>query len=141
MITNFFPRPRKPGKEVIVEQNTNEWLELRRGPRRMRVGGSEAATACGISNYCRSYSFYDHIIELMEGGKEEHFESAPTIHGHRCEPLVADIYEKITGNKTEEANYWVSAETPNWWGCSPDRKVYINGKFEGLLEIKSPYYK
>ena len=101
------------------------------------MGASEAATACGISTYCLPYSFYDHLIGLMDGGDEENTETEATIHGHVCEPLVTEIYERVTGYKTEEANYWESNEQPDWWGCSPDRKVYINGVFAGLLEDKA----
>ncbi len=129
--------------EVVVRQNTDEWLLLRRGPQKIRVGGSEAPTICGLSTSVLPHSLYDKMVGELDGTWEDDYEiPAACEHGHRCEPVIAGLYEKLTGNRVEEANYWKheNEDKAIMFGCSPDRKVLVNGEFEGILEIKAPYY-
>ncbi len=129
--------------QVNVQQNTTEWFLTRRGPKGIRVGGSEAGTICGVSGNALPFSLYDKIIGELEGTWPQNEEEPEACkHGHRCEPLISDLYTAFTGYVVEEANYWkhIDPKLEDLYGCSPDRKVYINGKFEGLLEIKAPYH-
>ena len=130
--------------EIVIKQNTKDWLLIRRGPKKIRIGGSEIGTICGVNNIAFPYSLFEKIIQELYGiWEEDSEEPEPCKHGHLCEPIIANLYEKVTHNKVEEANYWIQEDEylSILYGCSPDRKVYINGKFEGLLEIKAPYYQ
>ncbi len=130
--------------EITVEQNTDEWMGLRRGPYGIRIGGSEAGKACGLDKDRSPHTFYLKIIAELKNvdlkDDSDSGESPATEHGHRCEDLVAEQYAKITGYNLKDANYWISNEFPVLYGASPDRKVYDGeGEFVGLLEIKAPY--
>lgn len=129
--------------EVLVVPNTDEWLKERKGPKGIRVGSSEVGVACGVGGTAKPYSLYDKITGEMDGTWETDYEENPvTAHGHKGEPIIADYYEQVTGNRVEDANYWEheNKSMAILYGCSPDRKVYVNGVFEGILEIKAPYH-
>ena len=130
--------------EVIIEQNTQKWLITRRGDYKIRIGASEVGTICGVSGNL-PYSLYEKIIGELDGTwPDDHEEEPlPCKHGHLCEPFIRDFYTKITGNKVEAPNYWEHENKylAKLYGCSPDGKVMIDGKFEGIIEIKAPYYK
>ncbi len=130
--------------EVILLQNTEPWKIERGGPKKLRIGSSDICVVCGVDKYKFTYSLYDKIIAKIDGtwiddGDEE--EKPPCKHGHLCEPIIAPMYENITGNTVQEANYWrhENKSLAILYGCSPDRKVFINGEFQGLLEIKAPF--
>ncbi len=111
----------------------------------MRVGGSDVGAICGVSSSLYPFMVYDKIMKQMDGTLDGDGDGEPDActHGHRCEPIIADLYVAITGNTVEEPNYWQHRD-PRMailYGCSPDRKVFVHGIFEGLLEIKAPYHK
>ena len=121
--------------EVVVEQNTQEWMGLRRGNYGVRIGGSEAGKACHIDKNQNPHEFY---LTILLPSKPK--ESAATKHGHRCEDMIAERYVAITGNKIKDGNYWICKEFPDLYGASPDRKVYNDeDQFIGILEIKAPH--
>ncbi len=125
--------------EIRVDQNTPEWLLLRRGGKGVRVGSSEAGAACGTSVSMLPCDLYTKITNPRDASDED--EPPPCAHGHRCEPIIANFYKQLTGNVVEEANYWEprDPQLALLYGASPDRKVFVAGRFEGLLEIKAPY--
>ena len=131
--------------EIPVDQNTPDWIRERRGPQKIRVGGSDAGTACGVNTkYSYPFMLYDQIVEEMDGIREvgaSGEETAPTEHGHKCEDIIAKFYTSMVGIQVEEAHYWTHRDPVMalMYGCSPDRKVLVKGRFEGILEIKAPY--
>lgn len=130
--------------EVILQQNTDEWLLKRRGRKKIRVGSSEIGVICGKGYAAKPYSLYEKIIAEMDGTwiDDDEEEPPPCKHGHLCEPIIANMYEKITKNTVQEANYWKheNKKLAFLYGCSPDRKVFINDEFQGILEIKAPFH-
>ncbi len=66
----------------------------------------------------------------------------PRSHGHHVEPAIVRIYEQMTGYRVERGNYWEHGDENlrAFYGCSPDGKVWIGDRFEGLLECKAPFY-
>ncbi len=122
-----------------MDVDTKAWEKYRRGEYGIRQGGSDAGKICGL--YKTPLDHYHAMIREIDDPKQIEEEEEACKHGHRCEPLIAEMYAEFTGNELKEPNYW-EPEDPllrHLYGCTPDRKVYINGKFEGLLEIKAPY--
>lgn len=140
------------GKFHDVEQNTREWFSMRRGPKGLRLGGSEAGAAIGMVLDDRPpVALYDMLVMKMD--KEWITDDDPTdadedsdrcAHGHRCEPLIADMYSHYRGVKLAEGGYYShpDPDLANLYGASPDRRVLVtgsNGTVSHLLEIKAPY--
>ncbi len=73
-------------------------------------------------------------------------------HGHLSEPVILRLYEKLTGNRVSDGNYWLHSkpELKDYYGCSPDgiieydsftkRERKTGEKPFGLIEIKAPYH-
>ncbi len=154
--------------EFCVDHNPEEWKNPKLGELKIRIGGSDVGTACGVGypgdDSCNPNKIYLEKRAKMEGIDITSHEKDPvTEHGQRCEPIVAQTYATITGNRITNANYWLSKEFPDLYGASPDRKVYLpkdpsylkedncnnnnsnrkddDDDFDGLLEIKAPYGK
>ncbi len=57
-------------------------------------------------------------------------------HGIACEPLIADLYARISGYQLKPGGLY---KDDRGYGASPDRTVYAAGVPVGLLEIKAPW--
>jgi len=129
--------------EIVIEQNTPKWFVTRRGDHGIRIGGSEVGAVCG-RGVSLPYSLYEKIIGELDGLWEgDDGEEPPACkHGHLCEPFIGEFYTELTGNKIGKPNYWEHKNPylAKLYGCSPDGKVLIGGNFEGIIEIKAPYY-
>ena len=134
-----------------VEQNTPEWYFMRRGPDKMRVGGSEIGVITGRSRFSLPFSLWQKIVQQQDGDWPKDEETPPAcVHGHTCEPLIADVFCKEMGYKMLPGGYY---RHPNpklglFYGASPDGRLLSNdikedgapvGEVCALLEIKAPY--
>lgn len=125
-----------------MERFTDKHARLRRGgPTGIRIGSSEVPVICGISPYSSPFLLFDQLVTFA-GTQHEPEENDMMKHGRICEEFSASLYTSLTGNQVEKGNYFY-CDDPKYsdlFGCSPDRKVIIGGKWEGLLDIRNPCY-
>lgn len=131
--------------EIIIKSDY-QGGSFTRGKKRIRVGGSEAGIICGLHLTVFPCDLYDIIIEGIDRTqekKEEEEKSDACKHGDLCEPIIADLYPHFIANQLKPGNYWLheNKDMRYLYGCAPDRKVYLNDQFIGLLSIKAPYGK
>lgn len=70
---------------------SDEWMAIRS----QIIGSSEAAAACGLSEYKTAFQLY-----LEKTGQAEPFAgNASTRRGRRYEPLIAEDWQELTGRK------------------------------------------
>ena len=150
-------RPGRPVVHVGIPQSGPTWLALRRNRLDtadesvfgLRLGGSEAGRAIGMSPYKTPAAFYDHLIVHGDPAIPE----TPAMRkGHDREDDAARVYQALFGANVraiEPGGYWEHADPRlrPFYGCSPDRLLYEEGTdgditdplaCDGLLEIKCP---
>lgn len=125
---------RPQGIEIETDQSSPEFFLLRRGPKGLDIGSSDAGVAIGTCEFAYPRDLWRHIKKRpgYEGTAEDNPACA---HGRRCEAIIADRYAEITGYELRPGN---SFKAPGQ-GSSPDRKVYEDGRWVGILEVKAPY--
>lgn len=134
-----------------VEQNTPAWYFMRRGPHKMRVGGSEVSVIVGIDGFAKAYSLYDKICKQQDGlWPKEEGSPAPCVHGNTCEDMIADVFAEKMEYTLLPGGYYRHSDPDlgHFYGASPDRLVLSKdartdgapvGEVCALLEIKAPY--
>lgn len=113
-----------------IQQNTDEWLELKAG----KLSGSSASKV--MANYGKAFGdpakklAVDIAIAQMTGRVQESgFSNEHTERGHEQEPLARMKYEQERFCKVTNGGFFDNGVT----GCSPDGLVGD----EGMIEIKS----
>jgi hypothetical protein len=133
----------RPGVFHDIEQNTDEWFHIRRGSYGVRVGGSEIGDILNVSGFAKPLAVYEKIIAQRYGLWERDDESPPPcVHGHTCEPLIAEMYARAMKAVLAEGGYYRHSDQDlgELYGASPDRRILgPDGSVVGLLEIKAPY--
>lgn len=113
-----------------IDQNTDEWFEL-------RLGRFTASTFGDLFMDKKTAGYqkaiYKPVYERLTGEMPETFTSSYMERGHEIEGLAAEWYEMDTFQEVKKAGFWT---IDKWIGASPDRLVDGNG----LLEIKAPAY-
>lgn len=116
---------------VNVDQNTDEWLNLRAG----RIGGSAIGKI--MANFGKAFGNPAHdvalkiALEKITGLPQEgSFSNHHTDRGHEQEPVARALYEEKTFFSVSQGGYFYSGE---YDGCSPDGLILE----DGLIEIKS----
>jgi len=116
-------------KHHEIEQNTDEWMQLRQGK-------FTASTFRDLfaSKTTKAYqnAIYRVVFERLTGEQPESFSNEYMRRGHELEPLARERYEAETFESVEDGGFFCS----DWVGASPDGLV---GK-DGLIEIKCPAY-
>lgn len=114
-----------------VEQNTDEWLELRVG----KLTGSGYSKI--MANYGKAFGdpakklAIDIAVEQVTGkmSVNESFSNHHTERGHEQEPFARALYEDMYFVDVDNGGFFDCGKT----GCSPDGLVGD----DGLIEIKS----
>lgn len=114
-----------------IEQNTDEWLDLRVA----KLTGSGAKTI--MANYGKAFGepakkLAKTIAREMVTGKRSLTESYSNAHmerGHEQEPIARTLYESQTFVDVSNGGFFDCGNL----GCSPDGLVFD----DGLIEIKS----
>lgn len=114
-----------------IEQNTDEWLDLRMG----KVTGSGVKTI--MANYGKAFGepakkLAVTIAREQVTGKRSLIESYSNAHmerGHEQEPFARALYEDETFSTVNNGGFFDCGEL----GCSPDGLV----NNDGVIEIKS----
>lgn len=140
--------------EHVTKQEGVEWHAYRRGPLKLRVGGSEVGAALGVSEYATPKSLWEYIHWQRQGYREHNGvryelhqnESEEMTHGTVNEPRTIRLYEMLTSQVAAPGNYWECVSPSERWprdgdhlyyGCSPDGVVSDTL----LLECKAPFHR
>lgn len=119
---------------IAVEQQTAEWLEMRKG----RVTASRVCDVMdflkkgGESAKRRAYR-NELVMEMMTGKTPNHFVTDEMMWGTEQEPYARAAYEMRCDVMTDAGQFAVHDVIPRF-GASPDG--YVGD--DGLLEIKCP---
>jgi putative phage-type endonuclease len=113
-----------------INQNTSEWLELRRGKftASMFKDLFMKESTAGYRN-----TLYKVVFERLTNEVPDSVTSNWMERGHELEIIARQVYELETFNKVRNGGFWEYSE---WVGCSPDGLIGDNG----LVEIKCPKY-
>jgi putative phage-type endonuclease len=116
----------------MIEQGTDEWLELRRGKvTASRVSDILAKTKSGASASRQNY-LIELALQRTTKTIEPSYTNAAMEWGTATEPQARVAYEVATHNFVDQVPF-VDHPTIKGFGCSPDGLVG-----EGLIEIKCP---
>jgi hypothetical protein len=113
-----------------IEQNTDQWLELRKGHFTASAFNDlflkpETATY----RKCIARVLYEKKTGILL--PEERFSSKAMDTGHIREHEARELYESMTFTKVHNGGFF---EFDEWLGCSPDGIIGDNG----LIQIKCP---
>lgn len=113
-----------------VQQNTNEWMDLRVG----KIGGSSIGKI--MANFGKAFGPPAHdlavklAIERITGKRYgESYTNAHMERGHEQEPVARALYEQECFCDVDNGGFFEDGHA----GVSPDGLVY----YDGLIEIKS----
>ena len=137
--------------QILVEQNTEEWKRLRRGPAGIRIGASEAERACDCSQYAYARDLYDFIVASLEPDfdpRQWDTSNNVTEYGHMREDEAVQVYisvmKDVMGKNVivKDGNYFPHPKLGDFYGASPDGQVFDaeTGRLIGGLECKVPYF-
>ncbi|MGI0119651.1 YqaJ viral recombinase family protein [Zooshikella sp. RANM57] len=98
--------------------------------RRLSIGGSDVGAILGISKYKTPYAVW-----LEKTGRAEPQKETKHMHfGKVLESVVADEYERVTGNKVHKVNQTLACKSMPWLTANLDRRVVYLQK---VLECKT----
>lgn len=117
-------------KHHKVQQNSEDWEELRRGKFTASSFGNLMANK-NTAQYKKE--IYRVVYERITGESPEFYVNEYMKRGHELEPFARQEYEELTFNEVQDGGFFQLGE---FIGCSPDGLV---GE-EGGIEIKSPAY-
>ncbi len=113
-----------------IEQNTEAWMELRKG--KFTASSFKDLfmkdTTAGYRKAIRRV-----VYERLTGEQPESFSNEYMDRGHELEPFAREEYEKQTFNTIDDPGFF---ELNEWVGASPDGLVGD----DGIVEIKCPAY-
>ena len=117
-------------KHHKVQQNTDEWLQLRQGK---FTASTFSDLFAKPTTAAYQKAIYKVAYEILTGESPESYSNDYMQRGHELEPLAKKAYEMETFNVVEDAGFF---EYNEFIGASPDGLV---GE-EGLVEIKCPAF-
>lgn len=118
-----------------VEQNTEEWFDLRRGvATSSNFGKIMANYGKAFGEPAKKYA-YKIAYERVTGQdlEEDKYSNIHMENGHTYEPIACSEYEYETFNQVSNGGFCLH-ETNDHIGSSPDGLIYLNN---GGIEIKS----
>lgn len=115
---------------IDINQNTDEWMGLRRGRFTASTFG-DLFSAKSTAKYQNAINKV--VFERVTGTSPESFVNEYMERGHELEPHAREFYELTNLVKVTNGGFWTIGEHV---GASPDGMV---GK-DGILEIKCPSY-
>lgn len=111
-----------------IHKTESDWLDARR----QTIGASEVATIIGANKYDSAFA----LFHRKKSG--EHWDgNIATKVGHALEPLIADLYQRETGEQVYDPGpytVYTSEETPIL-ACTPDR--LIGDPIQKCVELKT----
>ena len=117
-------------KYFDIEQNTDEWINLRIG----KFTASMFSDLMGSKNTLTYQKAINKVVfEILTNEVPENFTSGYMERGHELEPLAKELYSMMTFNDVSNGGFFSYG---NYIGASPDGLI----DDDGLLEIKSPSF-
>lgn len=117
-------------KHHLIEQNTEEWLDL-------RLGKFTASSFKNLFADKKTATYNNEIYrvayEQVTGKISESYSNKDMERGHELEPFARKEYELQTFNDVSNGGFF---ELNKFVGCSPDGLI---GDY-GMIEIKCPKY-
>lgn len=111
-----------------VQQNTEEWMNLRIG----KFTASMFADLFAAKSTLTYKKAINHVVfERLTGEQPESFTSAYMERGHDLEPLALETYSQETFNDVTHGGFF---ELNEYIGASPDGLVGS----DGIVEVKCP---
>lgn len=124
---------------IDVEQNTDEWLDLRIG----KIGGSSIGKI--MANYGKAFGKPAHdqalrvALEKITGQRHENtYSNAHMERGHEQEPIARMLYEERTFSKVMNGGFF---DFDEYIGVSPDGLVGTDGSIEIKSVIDTVHYE
>lgn len=115
-------------KIINVEQNTDAWLEARKG----KITGSKLKDIIVKRGTGKKLGFYELIAERLSLGSDG--EDAME-RGHRLEQEAIDLFAETTGKQVEQVGLCEHDVYPDI-ALSPDGLIKIDGKYKEAIEVK-----
>jgi hypothetical protein len=121
-----------------INQNTDEWLDLRAG----KVTGSAIGKI--MANYGKAFGepakklAINIAVERVTGKRidADHYMNAHMERGHQEEPIARQLYEEMFFVDVENGGFYDNGNT----GCSLDGRVVVNGAVEIKSVIATTHY-
>lgn len=113
-----------------VDQNTDEWMDLRRGKFTASMFKDLFATK---TTQAYQKAIYRTVFERLTGEQPESFSNEYMERGHELEPFARKEYEVMKFGDILDPGFF---EFNEWVGASPDGLI---GE-DGIVEIKCPAY-
>lgn len=115
-------------KILNLEQNTDEWLEARKG----KITGSKLKDIVVKRGTGKKLGFYELLADRLsiEADEEDVME-----RGHRLENEALEAFSSLTGHKVEQVGMCISDENPNI-ALSPDGLIKKGKKYTEAVEVK-----
>lgn len=115
-------------KILNIEQNTDEWLEARKG----KITGSKLKDIVVKRGTGKKLGFYELLADRLsiEADEEDVME-----RGHRLENEALEAFSSLTGHKVEQVGMCISDENPNI-ALSPDGLIKKGKKYTEAVEVK-----
>ena len=118
---------------IDIEQNTDEWLDLRVG----RLGGGKGGIDVVMANYGKAFGNPAHakavqiaLGKIRKRSFESEYANAHMERGHEQEPVARRLYEETQFVEVTNGGYFTLGDDI---GVSPDGRV----DDDGIIEIKS----
>ncbi len=111
-----------------IEQNTNAWLDLRKG----RITGSKLGDIVVKRGTGKKIGFYELIADKLSIVEEA---EDPMERGHRLEGDALKVFSEKTGKKLTTGIFCVSDDDDNM-ALSPDALIGSRGKYTEAVEVK-----
>ena len=117
-------------KYFDIEQNTDEWMNLRMG----KFTASMFSDLMGSKNTLTYQKAINKVVfEILTNEVPENFTSGYMERGHELEPLAKELYSMMTFNDVSNGGFFSYG---NYIGASPDGLI----DDDGILEVKSPSF-
>jgi putative phage-type endonuclease len=121
-----------------IEQNTEEWFQLRRG--RITASVIKAIMAAkGLGEGAKTLAKKLAMEIVVKDYEARHFSSEWMDHGHEFEDVARAAFEDATGLKVENGGFFALGD---YAGVSPDGRILNLKPYKLVLtEIKCPDYQ
>lgn len=117
-------------KFIDIEQNTDEWLDLRGGKlTSSKIGCIMANYGKALGDPAKKYAVNVAVEQLTGIPIASTFSNEHMERGHEQEPIARQLYERQRFTKVTNGGFFES----DFIGCSPDGLVGS----DGVIEIKS----
>jgi putative phage-type endonuclease len=125
-------------KWLDIEQNTEEWLNVRLGKiTASQFGTIMASNSGGFGETAQKYALKLALERINQKSSSNQIKTFHMKRGHEQEPIARDLYEQAFFTRVKNGGFFDG----EYYGDSPDGLVGINGIIEIKSVIDSVHYK